>query len=90
MNGAGGSSSAAGLLLAFTMLIGGIISFTSKESKGMTITAIIFYVFGGIVGIFNVGTYADLQIWSILSFIFGGLILFHFIRNKDFYDEKPN
>ncbi len=81
-------SGSAGLLLSICMLIAGLIAIMSKTGRGMTITSIIFYVFGGLIGIFNVGTYADLKIWSILSFIFGILILFHLIKNKEDYKKS--
>ncbi|MFU0784578.1 hypothetical protein [Clostridium sp.] len=80
-------SGSAGLFLAFAMLIAGIISLISKYSKGLTITAIVFYVLAFIIGIANVGTvYKDLQIWSILNLIFGLLLLFHILKNKQLYN----
>lgn len=88
MEGSGEVSGSAGLFLAFCLLVGGIITAISKNSRGMTITAIVFYLLGGIVGIANVGSYADLQIWSILSFIFAGLVLFHLIKNKESYQRQ--
>jgi|SRR5699024_8909213 len=80
-------SGSAGMLLAISMLIAGIIAIMSKTSKGMTVTSIVFYAFGGLIGISNVGSYGDLKIWSILSLIFGGLILFHLIKNKEDYKK---
>ncbi|KHD36062.1 membrane protein [Clostridium acetobutylicum] len=80
------SSGSAGFILAVCMLIAGIIAIVSKYSKGMTITSIVFYAIGGIIGIANVGTYKDLQIWSILSFIFAALIIFHIVKNKELYN----
>lgn len=76
-----------GLMLAFFMLVAGIIVILSKQSKGLTITAIVFYVLGGLIGTMSAGSYADLQVWSILSFIFAGLTLFHLIKYKDTYIE---
>lgn len=81
-------SGTAGIMLSIFMLIGGIIAIVSRTSKGMTIAAIVFYVLGGLIGISNVGTYADLKIWSILSFIFAALILFHLRKNKEDYNKK--
>ena len=78
-------SGSAGFFLAVCMLIAGIIALTSKFSKGMTITSIVFYVVGGIIGIANVGSYADLMIWSVISFIFAALLIFHIIKNKSLY-----
>lgn len=78
-------SGSAGVLLAFCMLIGGIILFLSKTNKGMTITSIVFYLIGGLIGLANVGSYSDLKIWSILNLIFAGLLVFHLIKNKELY-----
>ena len=75
-------SGSAGIILAFCMLIAGIISVAARKTKGGTITALCFYVLGGIIGIANVGTYSDLQMWSILSFIFAVILLFTLFKNK--------
>lgn len=53
----------------------------------MTITSAIFYAIGGLIGITNVGTYADLKIWSILSFIFAALLIFNLFKNKEEYNK---
>ena len=84
----GGASGSAGMMLAFCMLIGGILALASGTKKGVLITAIIFYIVGGIIAIANIGIFADLQIWAILSFIFGGLLIFHLYKNKDMYISK--
>ena len=90
LEGSGEVSGSAGMMLAFIMLIAGVISLTSKTSKGMIITAIVFYAIGGIIGISNVGSYSDLAIWSVLSFIFAGLLLFHFLKNKEKYINRKD
>lgn len=84
------ASGSAGLILAVCMLIAGIIALISKYSKGMTITSIVFYVLGGILGLANVGSFKDLQIWSILSLIFAGLLIIHIVRNKESYQKNVN
>lgn len=81
-------SGSAGVLLAFCMLIGGIILLLSKSSKGITITSIIFYAVGGLIGIANAGSYSDLKIWSALNLIFVVLLVFHIIKNKEYYKKK--
>lgn len=76
-------SGTSGFFLAICMLIAGIVAVAGKNSKGATITAGGFYAFGGIVGICNVGSFADLMIWSVLSFIFAALfILFGIVMKK--------
>ncbi len=81
-------SGSAGILLSFFMLIAGILILISKTSKGITITSIVFYVLGGIVGLSNVGSYSDLKIWSTLNLIFAALLIFHLIKNKTLYSKR--
>lgn len=68
-------SGSAGVLLAFAYLIAGIISVAARKSQGGAITALCFYILGGIIGIANVGSYKDLMVWSVLSFIFAAILL---------------
>ena len=82
------ASGSAGIMLALCMLIAGILSLLSKNSKSITLAAIVFYLFGGLVGIANVGVFADLQIWSALSLIFGALLVWHLKKHKDLYQKK--
>lgn len=83
------ASGTAGFLLALAWLVAGIILLCSKKHKGMVITSIVFYALAGIIGIANVGSFKDLQIWSIVSFIFTGLLVFHLIKSKDTYVKQP-
>ena len=78
-------SGSAGAIVGFLMLIGGIITLTSKEHKGMLITAIVLYVLAFVIGIANVGRFSDLRIWSILNIIFAALLGYHFYKNKELY-----
>ncbi|ADK13905.1 MULTISPECIES: hypothetical protein [Clostridium] len=82
------ASGSAGLFLSVCMLIAGIIAIISKYSKGMTITAIVFYLLAFVVGIANVGHFSDLQIWSIINLIFAGLLIFHLLKNKQLYNSS--
>lgn len=78
-------SGSAGGMLAFFMLIAGVISTISKNSKGMTITAIIFYVMGGFMGVSLSGSFKDLEIWGWLNIIFAMLLTFHIVKYKSTY-----
>ena len=60
----------------------------SKDHKGMVITSIVLYVLAFIIGIANVGHFADLQIWSILNLIFAGLTGFHLFKSKELYSKN--
>jgi hypothetical protein len=69
------SSGAAGFLLAICLLVAGIVGMATRNSKGGGITSGVFYALGGFIGIISFGTFADLQIWAILSFIFAVIFI---------------
>lgn len=75
-------SGSAGFILAVCMLVAGIVGIAARKSKTGSIVSGGFYAFGGLIGITNVGSYADLQIWSILSFIFAAVFIITGIRQK--------
>lgn len=62
---------ASGVLVAWCMLIAGIVGVCTRNSApGAYITAVI-YAIAGIVGISSIGSiYADLVIWGVVSLIF--------------------
>lgn len=78
----GESSGTAGFLLAVCMLIAGIVGIATRKNKVGSIVAGCFFAFGGVIGIANVGSYADLQIWSVLSFIFAAVFIITGIMQK--------
>ena len=83
MSGNEETSGFSGLVLSICFLIAGVVGVaTHKKGGGGAITSIIFYTIGGILGISNYGSFADLQIWSILSFIFALLYLLSIIIKK--------
>ena len=65
----GETSGSSGFLLAFFLMAGGIVGIVARGSKGGAIASTILYFLGGLIGISNVGTYKDLQIWSVMMFI---------------------
>lgn len=71
----GDTSGSSGLLLAICLLAGGIVGIVGRKSKGGTIATTIIYAIGGILGISNVGTFQDLLVWAVLSFIFAVVFL---------------
>lgn len=75
-------SGSAGLLLAFCMLIAGIVGICTRKSKIGGIVAGVFYLFAGLIGIANYGSYSDLAIWSVVCFIFGTVYLVGSIKMK--------
>ena len=68
-------SGTSGMLLAFCMLIAGIVGVATRKSKGGGIVAGVFYLLGGLLGIVNYGSFSDLAIWSVLCFIFGAVFI---------------
>ena len=82
LTNSGEVSGTAGILLAFCMLIAGIVGICTRKSKGGGITAGIFYLIGGLLGITNYGRFSDLAIWSALCFIFGIVFIFGSLRMK--------
>lgn len=82
LEGNGEVSGSAGFLLALCMLIAGIVGICCRKVKSGTIVAGVFYAFGGLIGIANVGSYSDLQFWSILSFIFAAVFIITGILQK--------
>ncbi|SJZ47815.1 hypothetical protein [Garciella nitratireducens] len=84
LEGNGEVSGSAGFLLAICMLIAGIVGIvTRNKGKGGAITAGCFYLVGGLLAIANVGSFADLKIWSIVSFIFAAVFIIGALRQKE-------
>ncbi len=69
----GETSGSSGLLLALFLLASGIVGVAARNNKGGAIAAAILYVVGGLIGISNVGTYSDLQVWAVIMFIFAAI-----------------
>lgn len=84
LEGNGETSGSAGFFLAVCMLIAGIVGIvTRNKGKGGPIIAGCFYLIGGLLGIANVGSFADLQIWAILSFVFAAVFIIGALRQKN-------
>ena len=75
-------SGTSGMLLAFCMLIAGIVGVATRKSKGGGIVAGVFYLLGGLLGIVNYGSFSDLAIWSVLCFIFGAVFILGSLKMK--------
>jgi uncharacterized membrane protein YfcA len=78
------ASGSAGIMLSFCIFIAGIVGIVTRKGsgKGGAITASIFYLFGAIIGFSNVGSYSDLQIYSIISLIFCAVFIWMAISRK--------
>lgn len=78
----GESSGSAGIFVAICMLIAGIVGVAARKSIAGGFVSGGFYALGGIIGIANYGSYSDLKIWSILSFIFAVVFIVGSIMTK--------
>ena len=74
------ASGSAGIFLAFSMLIAGIIGIAARNSRGGGITAGIFYIVAALIGFANLGTFGDLVVWSVLSLAFGAVFIVGSLR----------
>ena len=61
----GGTSGAAGVIVAILTLVTGLTSIVARKSKGGNIAIMILAGIGAIIGFTNIGIYKDLIIWSI-------------------------
>ncbi|GMA06907.1 hypothetical protein GCM10025886_00580 [Tetragenococcus halophilus subsp. flandriensis] len=77
-NGEAGGSG--GLILGILMLVAGIVSIVQRSHRGNA--PVIMFVIGGLLGLILAGSYADLNIWSTVSLVFGAIILIFNIRSK--------
>lgn len=73
-------SGGAGTLLAFVMLVAGIIGVVARDSKRGSMTAGILYAAGALIGFAGHGTYGDLAIWSVVALVFGVVFILSSLR----------
>ena len=83
-------SGEAGLFLAFCMLIAGIVGICTRHGGIGCYIAGLFYFLGGLVGLVLRGSYSDLKIWSIISFIFAAVFIFGTLYAKEDLPPKTN
>ena len=81
-NGEVGGS--AGALCALNLLVAGLIVLVARKTvkKASMIVAAVLMFLNLFYGMILAGSYADLQIWGVLSFIFGLVYLFSVLRKK--------
>lgn len=81
-NGEVGGS--AGALCALNLLVAGLIVLVARKTvkKAPMIVAAVLMFLNLFYGMILAGSYTDLQIWGILSFIFGLVYLFSVLRKK--------
>lgn len=64
-------SGTAGVLLAISFLVAGIVAICTRNGGKGGYVSTGFYVFFGLIAMMIAGSYADLTIWAVLSIIFG-------------------
>ena len=83
IDGNGETSGSSGALLAICMLVAGIVGIATRKGIAGGFVSGGFYALGGIIGIANFGSYGDLKIWSIISFIFAVVFIVGSIITKN-------
>lgn len=85
----GGTSGAAGVIVAILMIVAGIVAIAARKSKGGSIFCLIAYAIAGIVGLTSCGIYKDLIVWSVVCLVFAVLFLLDVILSgKKAKDER--
>lgn len=80
-NGEAGGS--AGIIVAFMLLAGGIVSIaTRKGGKGGNIALIVLYGIGALFGFMLAGSYTDLNIWAAWCLICTVLAIVSLVKAK--------
>lgn len=67
--------SAAGLLLSFCMLTGGILAISTRDSRAGGYVSGGFYLAGTVVALFQKEAYEDLWVWMSVCFVFGIIMI---------------
>lgn len=85
----GSDSGSSGFFCALFLLIGGIITMSTRNSKGNggCITAIVFFWLGALLTIGTGDTYPDLPVWGSIAFSFGLVNLGSLIVGKPKFQE---
>lgn len=80
----GESSGSAGIIVAFMLLAGGIVSIaTRKGGKGGNVALIILFGLGALIGFTMAGSFADLNIWAGWCLINAILAVVALIKGKN-------
>ena len=84
------TSGGAGMLIAFAMLVAGIIGIAARKSKGGSITAGAFYVVAALIGFANLGTFGDLVVWAVVALGFGITFILGSLIEKKAVQDSTN
>ena len=83
-------SGTAGVILAFAMLIAGIVGIAARKNVGGMLTSGFFYLISSLLAFAYVGDFSDLAIWAIFSAILfiGYIVINH--SEEDQFLQKLN
>lgn len=76
------TASGAGVIVAFLLLITGIVAICTRKSIAGGFICGVLYALAGIIGLAGHGMYEDLIIWSILCLIFAVVFIVESIVMK--------
>ncbi|MGN1405112.1 MAG: hypothetical protein ACI4WM_02475 [Erysipelotrichaceae bacterium] len=84
MEANGETSGFAGLLVAFLMLAGGVVSITTRKSvkNGGNIALIVLFLLAALIGFTSAGSFKDLNVWSFWCLVNAILAIISFIGNR--------
>lgn len=74
----------AGFMVAVIFIVSGIVGIVTRNSrkKAGPIVCFVLYLLAGLLAVSNSAVYGDLQVWGILSIIFGVVFLIAGIKTK--------
>ena len=87
-------SGTAGVILAFAMLIAGIVGIAARKNVGGMLTSGFFYLISSLLAFAYVGDFSDLAIWATVSLIFSAIQFIGYIvinhSEEDQFLQKLN
>ncbi len=90
----GSLSGTAGVILAFSMLIAGIVGIAARKHIGGILTSGLFYFLSALLAFAYVGDFSDLAIWATVSLIFSALQFIGYVAidhsNENEFMQKLN
>jgi len=81
------ASGHAGIFLAFSMLVAGIIGIVAHKSESAAVVAGAFYMVAAFIGFVYFRILSDLIVWSVVALVFG--VIFIAGSMKKYEDKSP-
>ena len=77
----------AGLLLCICWWIAGVLNISKRKEAKSARSAAVAYIVAGVIGLLLAGSFADLKIYSVASFIFAGIC---YLASKEITHKKQS